>query len=54
MRIASVKPNESRERRMKNLIEAGTQTGSVTGNANPNNAIDFGPLREVLREFRTR
>ena len=39
---------------LKNLIEAGTQTGAVTGNANPNNAIDFAPLREVLREFGTR
>ena len=38
---------------LKNLIEAGTQTGAVTGTANPNNAIDFAPLREVLREFGT-
>jgi NitT/TauT family transport system substrate-binding protein len=39
---------------LKNLIEAGVQTGAVTGTVNPNSAVDFVPLREVLREFGTR
>ena len=34
----------------KNLIEAGIQTGAVTGTPNPNNAVDFTLLKEVLRE----
>jgi NitT/TauT family transport system substrate-binding protein len=38
---------------LKNLIEAGIQTGAVTGAVNPNSAMDFAPLREVLREFGT-
>jgi hypothetical protein len=37
---------------MKNLIEAGMQSGAITGSANPSNAVDFTLLREVLREPR--
>jgi NitT/TauT family transport system substrate-binding protein len=38
----------------KNLVEAGVQTGAVTGPANINAAVDFGPLKEVLREMGSR
>jgi ABC-type nitrate/sulfonate/bicarbonate transport system substrate-binding protein len=34
----------------KNLIEAGVQSGAVTGSPNSNSAVDFTLLREVLRE----
>jgi NitT/TauT family transport system substrate-binding protein len=38
----------------KNLVEAGTQMGAVTGPANINAAVDFGLLRDVLRELGSR
>jgi NitT/TauT family transport system substrate-binding protein len=35
---------------LKTLIEAGTQSGAVTGAVNPDHGIDFGLLKEVLRD----
>jgi NitT/TauT family transport system substrate-binding protein len=37
---------------LKTLIEAGLQSGAITGTVNPNNGFDSGPLKEVLRELR--
>jgi NitT/TauT family transport system substrate-binding protein len=38
----------------KNLVDAGAQTGAVTGAVNAIAAVDFGPLKEVLRELGSR